>query len=74
MDELNWDENEITLTIMNDEGLYLRYKELYETSDDTLNAFMEELENDINYIGDVDSDNISLSSVAMDLIESYEEE
>ena len=74
MTELNWDENETALIIMNDEGLYLRYKELYETADDTLNAFMEELENDINYIGDVDSDNISLSSVAMDLIEMYEEE
>ena len=74
MTELNWDENETTLIIMNDEGLYLRYKELYEAGDDTLNAFMEELENDINYLGDVDSDNISLSSVAMDLIEMYEAE
>ena len=73
MSELNWDENETTLIIMNDEGLYLRFKELYETGEDTLNAFIEKLEEHIQYFP-VDCDNINFSRVARDLIESYEAE
>lgn len=73
MSELNWDENETTLIITNDEGLYLRYKKLYETADDTLSAFIEKLEEHIPCFS-VDGDNINVQSVAMELIESYEEE
>ena len=73
MTELTYDENETTLIIMNDEGLYLRYKELYHNHREPLNAFIDSLEEDIKCL-DIDADKINFTNVAWDLIEQYEEE